>query len=332
MALYLTEGDVGALLTMPEAIAALEAAFRRQAGGEVVNQPRRRLHLPNGTYHTMIAADLGLQAFGIKAYASFPPKTRFLLLLYSARNGDLLAIMEADKLGQMRTGAASGVATKWLARDPNDGPLRVGIYGTGWQAETQLEAVCAARAVSEIVAYSRAAENRARFCKTMTERLGVPVRPAETSEAACRGLDVVITATSAREPVLRGEWLSPGTHLNIVGSNLLMKREVDDEAVRRADVIVVDSIEQSKLESGDLLAPFERRLFRWEQASELADVVGGRRAGRTRPEQITLFKSNGVALEDMAVACVVYEKAAALGVGQPFPMWQETDPAAEGQA
>src|SRR5579871_1628229 len=153
MALYLTERDVEALLTMPEAVEALEAAFKRQAEGQVVNQPRRRLFLPKGAYHTMVAADLGLGTFAIKAYASFRPKTRFLVLLYSAENGDLLAMIEADRLGQMRTGAATGVATRHLAR--SGAPLRVGIYGTGWQAQSQLEAVCAACTVERIVAYGR---------------------------------------------------------------------------------------------------------------------------------------------------------------------------------
>jgi ornithine cyclodeaminase/alanine dehydrogenase-like protein (mu-crystallin family) len=321
MPVYLTEQDVAQLLTMPEAVTALEEAFRRQGSGEVVNQTRRRLHLPTGTYHTMVAGDIGLQTFGIKAYASFPPKVRFLFLLYSAQNGDLLALMEADKLGQMRTGAASGVATRYLAK--SSGPLRVGIYGTGWQAQTQLEAVCAVREVAAIVAYGRDAERRAAFCATMTARLGVPVTPAELPEEAAQEQDVVITATTAREPVLHGEWLSPGAHVNAVGSNLLMKREIDDETVRRSSVIVVDSREQSKSESGDLLPPFERRLFRWEQVAELAEIVAGWRAGRTDDAQITLFKSNGIAMEDVAVATLAYHKAVAAGIGTHIPMWQE---------
>ncbi|HLV81912.1 MAG TPA: ornithine cyclodeaminase family protein [Chthonomonadaceae bacterium] len=319
MALYLTEQDVEWLLTMPEAVAALEAAFRRQAAGEVVNQPRRRLFLPAGVYHTMVAGDVGLGAFGIKAYASFPPKTRFLMLLYSAQNGDLLAIMEADKLGQMRTGAASGVATKYLARQ---GLLRAGIYGTGWQARSQLEALCAVREVREITAYSRSAERRERFCQEMAARLGVPVTPAERPEAAAEGQDVVITVTTAREPVLRGAWLSPGAHVNVVGSNMRIKREVDEETIQRSRRIVLDSIEQAKLEAGDLLIPYERRLFRWEQAVELSAVVSGSAPGRTDDSQITLFKSLGVALEDVAVAMAVYAKARAENIGQPLSLWQ----------
>ncbi|HZO87028.1 MAG TPA: ornithine cyclodeaminase family protein [Chthonomonadaceae bacterium] len=319
MALYLTEKDVTQLLTMPEAVRALEAIFRRAANGEAINQPRRRLFMPQGTYHTMVAADLGLRTFGIKTYASFPPQTRFLFLLYDAQNGDLLSLMEADKLGQVRTGAASGVATRYLAKP--DGPLRLGIYGTGWQAQSQLEAVAAVREVSGIVVYSRNEAHRAAFCQEMTDRLGLPVTPVSHPEAAAEGQDVVITATSAREPVLRGEWLSPGAHVNAIGSNQLTRREVDEETIRRSAVVVVDSVEQAKGESGDLLVPYERRLFRWEQAVELADVVTGRHPGRTDGQQITLFKSNGIALEDVAVATLVYEKARAANVGVEIPMW-----------
>jgi ornithine cyclodeaminase/alanine dehydrogenase-like protein (mu-crystallin family) len=319
MAIYLTESDVERLLTMPEAVAALEGAFARQAQGEVINQPRRRLHLPRGTYHTMTAADMELGLFGIKAYTAFVPKARFLMLLYSAHNGDMLAIIEADRLGQMRTGAASGVATQYLAR--LGGPLRVGIYGTGWQAQSQLQAVCAVREVERIVAYGRDATRRAEFCARMSAELGIEVAPAEQPEQAAVGQNVVITATTAREPVLLGRWLEPGAHLNIVGSNMLMKREIDDETVQRADLLVVDSIEQARSEAGDLLAPYERRIFRWEQVTELADVVGGK-TGRTHDGEITLFKSNGIALEDVAVAAVVYQKARSANVGAPIPMWQ----------
>lgn len=320
MALYLTERDVEGLLTMPEAVAALEDAFRRQANGEVTNQPRRRLHLPEGTYHTMAAADVGLQTFGMKAYASFRPRTRFLVLLYSAANGDLLAMIEADKLGQIRTGAASGVATRYLAR-PNK-RLLVGIYGTGWQAQTQLEAICAACDVQSIVAYGRDEARRNAFCQSMTKRLGVPVSPNDRPEAAAEGQDVVITATTSRVPVLRGEWLAPGAHVNAVGSNLLVKREINEETVRRAGVLVVDSIEQAKQESGDLLTPYEMRLFRWEQVIELSQIVAGYRKGRADDWQITLFKSNGLAMWDIAVATLVYRKAVAAKVGVEIPMWQ----------
>lgn len=321
MTLYLTEQDVARLLTMQEAIEALHGAFARQAMGDVINQPRRRLHLPEGTYNYMAAADLGLDLFGIKTYASFRPRTRFLVLLYSAHNGDLLAIIEADRLGQMRTGAASGVATRYLARQ--GGPLLAGIYGTGWQAQSQLEAVHAVRRLKRVTAYGRNPERRAEFCRLMSVRLGVEVVAAARPQDAAEGQDLVITATTSKDPVLHGEWLKPGAHVNAMGGNMLIKREIDDETVRRSAILVVDSIEQAKQEAGDLLSPYERRLFRWEATAELSQIVGGVASGRTDDEQITLFKSCGVALEDVAVAAVVYRKAVAEKAGVRMSMWQE---------
>lgn len=323
MALYLTEKDVEALLTVPEAIQALETAFLRQGEGRILNQSRRRLYVPAGTFHTMCAADLDAQTFGMKAYTSFAPQTRFLVLLYSAENGDLLALLEADRLGQIRTGAATGVATRFLARA--DGPLQVGIYGAGWQSQSQLEAVCAVRDVAAITVYSRNPEQRTAFCARMERQLGLPVRPAERPEEAARDRQIVITATTAKDPVLFGEWLSPGAHVNAIGANQLNRREIDEMTVRRAGAIVVDSRAQSQEEAGDLLGPYERRLFCWEQVRELGEVVAGKAPGRRSPEEITLFKSNGVALEDIAVASLVLQKARALQRGVEIPLWAGTD-------
>jgi ornithine cyclodeaminase/alanine dehydrogenase-like protein (mu-crystallin family) len=325
MALYLTEQDVERLLTMPEAIEALDAAFRRQAEGQAINHSRERLYVPNGTYHTMVAADLGLETFGIKAYTAFRPAAKFLFLLYSATSGELLAIMEADRLGQIRTGAASGVATRYLAR--RDGKLRVGIVGTGWQARSQLLAICAARDVERIAAFGRNAARREAFCTEMSDLLRLPVDPVESAREAVEGMDVVVTATTAKQPVLEGGWLTEGAHLNVVGSNGLTRLEIDDQTVKRSGLIVVDSIEQSKMESGDLLGPYERRLFRWETVVELSEVVSGRHPGRADAGQITLFKSNGIALEDVAVATLIYRKAVAESAGAPLPMWQGATPA-----
>ena len=325
LTIYLTERDVEALLTMPEAISALERAFRSQAQAEAINQPRRRLYMPGGAYHIMAAADLSLHTFGIKTYASFRPKTRFLFLLYSSDNGDLLAIIEADRLGQIRTGAASGVATRFMAKQ--GAGLKVGIYGSGWQAQSQLEAICAVRDVKAVTVYSRDAAKREAFCAVMSQRLHISVKPAANSEAAAEGQDIVITATSATEPVLRGDRLSPGAHVNAVGSNMLMKREIDETVIQRSHLLVVDSIEQSKLEAGDLLPAFERRLFRWEQVRELHEIVSGQCHGRTDDSQITLFKSNGIALEDVAVATLVYVKALDQKFGTEIPVWQAAAPA-----
>ncbi len=319
MTLYLTEQHVTDLLSIEEAIQAVEGAFARQAMGEVTLHPRRRMHLPAGTFHTMEAADMGLNVFGIKTYASFSPRTRFVVMLYCAANGNLLAIIEADKLGQIRTGATAGVAAKYLARREAD--LKVGIYGSGWQAETQLEAICAVRRVASVKVYSRKADKRTAFAQRMTKRLGVDVCACDDPQACAEGQDVIITATNSLQPVLKGAWLMPGTHINAVGGNMLIRRELDDDVVKMADLIVVESIEQCKLESGDFLHPLQKGIFRWEQVVEISNIAAGQHVGRSDSTQITLFKSLGVALEDIATASVVYHKALEQGMGTQLDMW-----------
>ena len=319
MTLYLTENDVAKLLTMQDAMEAVENAFRNYGNGNATIQPRQRLHMPHGTYHTMASADLETGFFGIKVYTAFRPKARFHFLLYSAENGDLLAMIEADRLGQIRTGAAGGIAARYLA--PVVNRLKVGMYGSGWQAETQLTSLAIAKSVGSVLVYSRDRAKLEFFCKRMEEQLGCEVRPASKPEEAAEGRDVVMTATSSKTPVLLGEWLSPGVHLNVMGSNLLIKREVDDETVSRSDLIVVENREQAKVEAGDLLAPFQSGSFRWENAVELGDLCTGNHPGRTTPHQITLFKSIGVALQDVAVAAAVYNKAKETGLGDNFHSW-----------
>jgi alanine dehydrogenase len=232
------------------------------------------------------------------------------------------AMIEADRLGQMRTGAASGVATKYMARAS---AATVGIFGTGWQAESQLMAVCAVRQIKSIAAYGRNAERCEAFARKMTSLLRVEVSPAESPEEATRGQSIVITATSAREPVLKGEWIEPGTHLNVVGSNFLSKAEVDVETIRRASIIAVDSIEQSRIEAGDLMPAIERGVISWESVTELGRIVAGRERGRTSEDQITLFKSNGIALEDISTALRVYHLARERGVGEEIDLWRGQD-------
>ncbi len=317
--LLLTERDVAALLTMEDCIAALEESFRRQDAGMAINHPRRRLYVPEGTFHIMEAADLVARRMAIKAYASFRPATRFLVLLYDTASGDLLAMIEADRLGQIRTGAATGVATKYMARSD---AKTLALFGAGWQAETQALAVAAARPLERIRVYSRTPERRADFVRRMKTAIQAEIAPADSPEQALEGADIVVTATTSRTPVFDGRLLAPGTHINAVGSNALSRAEVDITTVSRASRIVVDSLEQSRLEAGDLLAPVEARKLRWEQAHELREVVAGRRPGREKPEEITLFKSNGMALEDVAAASLVYEQARRQGMGREISLWE----------
>jgi alanine dehydrogenase len=323
MALVLREDDVRAVLTMPATIVVLEAAFRQQGRDQIRNQPRRRIVLPDarGVLHIMSGYVPGQPGhpelegpglLGLKAYTAFRGGARFLVPLYSGEDGRLLALMEADWLGQMRTGAASGLATKFMAR-PDAATL--GVIGTGQQARTQVMAVAAVRPLTSVLAYGRDEARRVAFAQEMTARIGVPVRPAASADEAVREADIVVTMTTARDPVLRGAWLRAGTHVNAAGSNWANRREVDDATVERSAVVAVDSLEQAQLEAGDLVLPAAAGRFDWARAVELGTILDGKVAGRPSPEAITLFKSVGVALEDVATAGLVYALARERGLG-----------------
>lgn len=320
MALLLTESDVRSLLTMAIALDAVEDAFRRVADGSARFHSRQRLHLPGNSYlHYMAAADATGGYMGMKLYTSSRQGLRFLIPLFQAKSGELLALVEADYLGQMRTGAASGLATKLLARS---GARAVGVIGTGLQARSQLEAIVEVQRVEQIRAFGRDRERRERFAREMTVSLGVPVEAVATAEDAAREADILVAATTALNPVVEGRWLRPGTHINAIGANFPNKVELDPYAVGRADVIFVDSLEQSKLEAGDLIQAFEGHPSHWDAVKELAGLVAGGIKGRTAPEQITLFKSNGIAIEDVVTAGRVYELALARGVGKRLDLWE----------
>ncbi len=313
MPLFLTETDVEQLLTMPDALRVVEDALCEMGRTHANNRPRQRVRMPEGILQVMPAGLPTRGYAGFKYYTSFSAGTRFWFHLIDANNGDVLAIMQADRLGQQRTGAASGVATKYLARADASS---IGIIGTGWQAESQLEAVCAVRQIRIVQCYSRDAEHRKKFADEMGARLNVDLRSMDSAEEAVRDADIVITATNAREPVLRGEWLMPGTHVNVIGSNRPESRELDDHAIIRSAFVCVDSVEQARVEAGDLLSPIERGVFSWNRVQELGDLVSGKITGRTERSQITLFKSLGIALEDVAVGAWVYERALELKIGR----------------
>jgi ornithine cyclodeaminase/alanine dehydrogenase len=321
MALLLTEADVKSILTMPLALEAVEASFRRLSDGSALLHSRQRLHLPGKSYvHYMAAAD-GVSGYeGLKIYTSSREGLRFLVTLFDGESGDLVALLEADYLGQMRTGAASGVATKLMARAD---ARTAGIIGTGLQARTQLEAVGLVRKLEKIRVYGRDAKRREQFAQEMTSRLGIPVTAALSAEEAVRGADILITSTTSTNPVVEGRWLEPGMHINAIGANFPQKRELDTDAVLRCDVIAADSREQSGLEAGDLIQVFGDDAADWGRVQELADIVAGKVPGRSSREQITLFKSNGIAIEDVVVAGRVYELARERGMGRQIPLWQK---------
>jgi ornithine cyclodeaminase/alanine dehydrogenase-like protein (mu-crystallin family) len=311
--LLLTEEDVRQLLTMDMAMEAVEHALRKMALDEAQNVPRSRCQTDHVMLHVLSAAAKSIGAVGLKAYTTGRKATHFHVSLYDGKTGSLLALVQADTLGQMRTGAASGVATQYMARHDAS---EVGIFGSGKQARTQLQAVCKARKIRHVSVYSPSDERRRRFAQEMSQATGCEVEPVPRPEMAAEDKDIVITATTSREPVLSGNWLAEGTHLNVIGSNFLAKTEVDSVAVRRCESIVVDSKDQARLEAGDFVQALEEGAISWADVHELGQVIVGRYTGRAHPQDVTLFKSLGIGLEDVAVAARVYARAKEVGMGR----------------
>ena len=325
MARYFPESLVREALPMAEAIRAVEAAFAALGAGRAENRPRERLRLPGGRFparilHTMTATipDLGLS--GLKAYTSGRDGARFSFLLFDQASGALAAVMEADLLGRIRTGAATGVAAAHLAPAP---AATAGLLGCGAQAGPQLEALAAVRPLERAEVFCRDPERRRRFADEMAARIALEVVPAGSAEAAVRGKDLVVTITSSREPVLCGEWVEPAAFVAAAGSNARSRRELDSRTVLGRGRIVVDDPEQAKRECGDLLPLVAAGQLEWERVESLASVVaGGARPPASGPAPAgALFESQGVALEDLAVAAVVYRRAAAEAppLGGAFP-------------
>lgn len=315
-AIFLREADVRELMDMEASIAVVEETFRHLADGTAVNVPRTRAAAPGIMLHSMSASAEYLGLVGWKNYTTTRQGARFHVAAYDAESGEMRAIIEADFLGQLRTGAASGVATEYMARP--DAKV-VGIFGTGLQARSQLKAVCSVRRIERVEVYSRNDENRQRFAAEMTEFCATEVEPARSPEEAASEKDIVITATKSKTPVFDGRALDEGTHLNVIGSNFLGKAEIDVATVKRANHIVCDSIEQCRIEAGDFAEAADIGACEWDSMHELAGVVTGRQTGRATPEDVTLFKSVGLAIEDVAMAAKIIELAETAGLGQPLP-------------
>lgn len=311
--LILSEADVRQVLTMDMALEAVEEGLRTLAFNEAQNVLRARTQTDAAMLHVMSASAKLLGAMGYKAYTTSRKGAQFHVGLFDGKSGDLTAILQADYLGQVRTGAASGVATKYLARPES---ATVGLYGAGKQARTQLEAICKVRKIKHVSVFSRTAEKTKQFCTDMASVCGCSVEPVAKAEDAARNKDIVITATTSSDPVLFGDWLSDGTHMNVVGSNFISKVEIDAAAIKRTKLITVDSKEQARLEAGDFHAAITAGAFKWSEVKEIGQVIAGHTPGRASASDITLFKSVGIAIEDVATAAKVVAKAKEQKIGK----------------
>lgn len=314
---YLKESDVRQLLTMPLALDLVQQALKAHAEHRAIDVPRARIHLPTGTQHVLQAAAPELKFIGFKYYYTRPTSKSFYVHLINTETGKLDAIIEAIWMSMVRTGAASGVATRYLAREDAS---TVGQIGAGFQAIGQLEAVCRVRNIRAARVFARNRERLEAFCKTMSRELGIEVSPAASAEAAVRGADIVNVITKSAAPVLAGDWLEPGQHVNAAGSNALTRRELDETATRKCDVITVDARGTARKECGDLLPAVEKGVLHWASLVEIGEVIAGRATGRTSTRQITLYESHGMGLQDLYVGAGVLALARERGVGIELPI------------
>ncbi len=306
MPLYLREDEVEQLLPAADAVGAVEACFARLARGAIDNRPRFRIKLEGGQQHTMAAADRELGVSGLKTYVGFAAGATFVVVLFAFDRPEAIAIIEADRLGQRRTGAASGVAASRLAKSD---ARTLGVIGCGWQAESQVACIRAAvPGIEDVVVYCRDEARRESFATAVG---GTAV---EYNKEAAQA-DIVVAATTSKDPVLRGEWLQPGTLVCAIGANRVSARELDNAVLERATFVCCDSREQCKLEAGDLVEPVDQGLLDWLEVHELSDVVSGEVRGRASDEDIVVFKSVGIAAEDLAVGKLVVDRARERGLG-----------------
>ena len=312
MPLWLSEEDVASLVAPGEAVGVIEDCFRRMAAGQVELMPRRRFRTDDGYFAVMAAADRGLGVAGLKSYTVVGGTLQFVVCLFSLGDGPngpagaLTALIAADRLGQVRTGAASGVAAKHLARP---GATTLGLIGAGWQAESQLAAIRAAvPSIERVVVSSRTRERAEAFAQRHDAE--VAASPADAG-----GCDVVVTATTSKDPVLRGDWLSDGALVCAVGANYATARELDSQVIARATLVCCDSLEDARLESGDLIEPVEHGVLDWLEVHELHEVVAGEVRGRQSDGDVVVFKSNGLAAWDVAIGAAALERARERGIG-----------------
>lgn len=318
--LYLTEGDVEKILTMKDAIQVVEEAMKEWGGGRATNNPRARVEIGGRVLNVLSAGVQATRTFGFKAYTTLADGTRgtsFLILNYDTTTGNLEAVVQAGTITRTRTGAATAVATKYLARKDS---RVLGIIGAGKIGELQVKGLMEGNGFEKVIVYDPIQESMKRLVALVRDTYSVDSIEASNSSEIAKKSDVVVTATWSEQPVIEGRDLRPGTHLNAVGSNSPKRAEVDEASFERAALVVVDHRAQCMLEAGDIIRAVAAKKVDWSEIIDLPELVAHRERYSRRDEDITIFKSVGLAIEDVAVARRVVEKALELGIGTQIPV------------
>jgi ornithine cyclodeaminase/alanine dehydrogenase-like protein (mu-crystallin family) len=316
-AIFLTESDVHQLMDMKSSIEIIEECFLQLHAGKATNNPRQRSYSPGIMLHSLSASAEYLNKVGWKNYTTTREASHFHVAVYNSVSGKMEALIEANYLGQLRTGAASGVATRFMTSDKVQ---TVGLFGAGKQAKTQLEAVCAVRNIQKVKVFCRNEKKRNQFTLKMSDQLNIPVEPVDSPEQAVKNQDIIITATTSKVPLFNGNDLKEEAHINAIGCNFWKKAEIDTTTITRSSQIVCDSILQCQKEAGDFRKAIESGILNWDKIQELADLVGGEPSlNRTSEQGLTLFKSVGLGLQDVAMGAEILKRAREKNIGQELP-------------
>ena len=316
-AIYIDEATASKILNMDNALNLVEESFTTYAQGKSFNMTRQRMRIRKGALHMLPGAVPYKNVIGFKAYTSFRAGLIFKVHLYDAENGNPLAIVDANEIGRLRTGAATGIATKYMAKKESNTAF---IFGGGFQAEAQLEAVYKTSNIKKAFVTTRKIENAQAFADKMSKSLGIEIIPTQNIENDLPQADIIITITTAVKPLFEHTMLNPnGVHINGAGSNALIRAEVPEKTIEAAEVLAVDSKDVAAIECGDILPSLEKGRLHWNEIVELGEITAGFRPGRVTENGITIFQSQGMGLQDIMCAQYIYRKAVAENLGKELP-------------
>ena len=316
-AICIDEATASKILNMDNALNLVEESFTTYAQGKSFNMTRQRMRIRKGALHMLPGTVPYKNVIGFKAYTSFRAGLIFKVHLYDAENGNPLAIVDANEIGRLRTGAATGIATKYMAKKESNTAF---IFGGGFQAEAQLEAVYKTSNIKKAFVTTRKIENAQAFADKMSKSLGIEIIPTQNIENDLPQADIIITITTAVKPLFEHTMLNPnGVHINGAGSNALIRAEVPEKTIEAAEVIAVDSKDVAAIECGDILPSLEKGRLHWNEIVELGEITAGFRPGRVTENGITIFQSQGMGLQDIMCAEYIYRKAVAENLGKELP-------------